>query len=47
MFNLPFTVIKFQLGHQIFLKLRAHKVSYEDPENNTDWFMKKLVCQKW
>ena len=43
-FNLSFTAIKYQTSHQILIKLRMQKVSYEDPRNKTDWFMKKLVC---
>ena len=35
-FNLSFTAIKVQIGHQIFIKLRTHKVCYEDPGNKTD-----------
>ena len=42
-FNLSLTAIKFQIVHQILIKLRTHKVCYEVPENKTDCFMKKLV----
>ena len=42
-FNLPFTAIKFQIGHQILINLRTHRVYFENPGNKTDWFMKKLV----
>ena len=35
MFNLSFTVIKFKLAIK-FLKLRTHKVCYEDLGNKTD-----------
>ena len=30
-FNLPFIVIKAQIGYQILIKLRMHYVCYEDP----------------
>ena len=36
--------VKVQVDHQILIKLRTHKVCYEDPGNKTDWFMKKPVC---
>ena len=36
--------VKVQIDHEILIKLRTHKFSYEDPRNKTDWFMKKLVC---
>ena len=35
-FNLPFTAIKVQVGHQVLIKLRMHKVCYENPGSKTD-----------
>ena len=42
-FNPSFTTIKVQIDHQILIKLRTHKVCYEDPGNKNNWFMKNLV----
>ena len=36
--NLSLTAIEFQIGHQVLIKLRTHKVCYEDLGNNSELF---------
>ena len=38
--------VNVQIDHQIFTKLRTHKVCYEDPGNKTDWFEVVDLLQK-